>query len=157
MLGAAGYGRGDVVRQITVLACAITGAMTLDQVFQLDLGYAPAYNNPIDLVQTAGLVLTNKIEGLVKTISADDYCRQPDRFRTIDVSPFAEHVQNAIPGSVNIPLENLRTEGLPYGKKEPYVLYSKTSSRAYEAYRYLITQGFTDISVLEGGYNYWNQ
>jgi hypothetical protein len=35
------------------------------------------------------------------------------------------------------------------------VLYSKTSSGAYKAYRHLITKGYTHLRVLEGGYIYW--
>jgi NADPH-dependent 2,4-dienoyl-CoA reductase/sulfur reductase-like enzyme/rhodanese-related sulfurtransferase len=157
VLGAAGYGRGDVVRQIGILACAISGRMTLDQVFKLDLGYAPAYNHPIELLQTAGLMLQAKIEKFVRTITPEEFAQRPIETRVIDVSPFAEHVQNAIPSSVSIPLENLRTEGLPFGPHVPYVLYSRTSSRAYEAYRYLVTKGYKNLAILEGGYLFWAQ
>jgi NADPH-dependent 2,4-dienoyl-CoA reductase/sulfur reductase-like enzyme/rhodanese-related sulfurtransferase len=156
VLGAAGFGKGDVVRHISVMAAAITGGMRLGDVFTLDLGYAPPYNSPIDLVQTACLFLKSKIEGFVRTISIDRIA-QDEKTHLIDVSPFTEHIMNTIPGSINIPLETLRTEGVPFDKKDKCILYSKTSSRAYEAYRYLITQGFTGMHVLEGGYVYWAQ
>jgi NADPH-dependent 2,4-dienoyl-CoA reductase/sulfur reductase-like enzyme/rhodanese-related sulfurtransferase/two-component sensor histidine kinase len=155
VLGAQAYGRGDVVRQIQVAASAITNAMTLSDVFGLDLGYSPAFNNPIDIVQTACLVLASKMEGFVNTITLDRFDREKGALRTIDVSPFSEHVAGAIPGSVNVPLENLRREGIPFDKKDRCVLYSRTSSRAYEAYRYLITKGYARLSILEGGFVYW--
>jgi rhodanese-related sulfurtransferase len=157
ILGAQAYGRGDVVRQIQAAASAITNAMTLSDVFGLDLGYSPAFNNPIDIVQTACLVLASKMEGFVTTMTLDRFDREKGGLRIIDVSPFSEHVAGSIPGSVNVPLENLRREGIPFDKKERCVLYSRTSSRAYEAYRYLITKGYARLSILEGGFVYWSE
>jgi NADPH-dependent 2,4-dienoyl-CoA reductase/sulfur reductase-like enzyme/rhodanese-related sulfurtransferase/two-component sensor histidine kinase len=157
VLGAQAYGRGDVVRQIQVAASAITNALTLSDVFGLDLGYSPAFNNPIDIVQTASLVLASKMEGFVNTMTLDWFYREKGSLRIIDVSPFSEHVAGAIPGSVNVPLENLRREGIPFDKKDRCVLYSRTSSRAYEAYRYLVTKGYGNLSILEGGFVYWTE
>ncbi|HUI92786.1 MAG TPA: FAD-dependent oxidoreductase [Chitinivibrionales bacterium] len=157
VLGAQAYGRGDVVRQIQVAASAITSGLTLSGVFGLDLGYAPAFNNPIGLVQTACLVLASKIDGFMNTMTLEQFDREKAGLRIIDVSPFSEHVAGALPGSINVPLENLRREGIPFDKKERCVLYSRTSSRAYEAYRFLVTKGYGRLSILEGGYVYWSE
>ena len=66
ILGAQGFGKGDIIGRISILACAISNSMKLDEIFKLDLGYHPAYNNPIDIVQTASLALINKLDGLLK-------------------------------------------------------------------------------------------
>jgi rhodanese-related sulfurtransferase len=139
------------------VASAIAHSLSLSDVFDLDLGYAPVFNNPIDIVQTACCVLANSMEGLVKTISPDNLRREAGKCAVIDVSPFVEHSQTAIPDSVNVPLENLRQEGIPFDKSARCVLYSRTSSRAYEAYRYLVAKGYTDCAILEGGYLFWAQ
>jgi NADPH-dependent 2,4-dienoyl-CoA reductase/sulfur reductase-like enzyme/rhodanese-related sulfurtransferase/two-component sensor histidine kinase len=157
VLGAQAYGRGDVVRQIQIVASAISRSMTLTEVFGLDLGYSPAFNNPIDIVQTACCVLAAKMEGFVKTTTLAKFSRGAAGVHVIDVSPFSEHIAVAIPGSVSVPLENLRREGIPFDKNERCVLYSRTSSRAYEAYRYLVTKGYSNISILEGGLVYWEK
>ena len=158
VLGAQGYGKGDVVSKIQILACAITQSLTLEDVFNLDLGYAPPFNTPIDLVQTACLVLNNKIDNLISTIDLEEFEAEKEHLKGIvDVSPFTEYAFHSIPGSLNIPLENLRREGIPFDKNAKVVLYSKTSSGAYQAYRYLITRGFTNLYVLEGGYIYWER
>jgi rhodanese-related sulfurtransferase len=73
------------------------------------------------------------------------------------VSPLSEHTFHSIPGSLNIPLENLRLEDLPFEKDANVVLYSNTSSGAYKAYRYLMSRGYTNLRVLEGGYIYWER
>ncbi|MBN1799394.1 MAG: FAD-dependent oxidoreductase [Spirochaetales bacterium] len=155
ILGAQGYGRGNVAERIEIFACAIAKQMTLDEIFMLDLGYYPAFNNPIDMIQTACIVLKNKIDQLCRTISDQKLKKERETIKLIDVSPVAEHISASIPGSINIPLENLRIERIPYKKNAKIVLYSRTSSRAYEAYRYLFTLGYSNLRILEGGYLYW--
>ena len=157
ILGAQAFGRGDVVRQIQIFAGAITRNQTLSDLFALDLGYAPVFNNPIDLAQTACCVLSSKIEGLIKTMTIEQFNKKTGALHVIDVSPVSERMFTTIPGSINVPLENLRREGVPFDKNEKCVLYSKTSSRAYEAYRYLVSRGYSNISFLEGGHVYWAQ
>jgi len=157
LIGCQAFGQGDVVRHVQIVASAIAHSLSLSDVFDLDLGYAPVFNNPIDIVQTACCVLANSMEGLVKTISPDNLRREAGKCAVIDVSPFVEHSQTAIPDSVNVPLENLRQEGIPFDKSARCVLYSRTSSRAYEAYRYLVAKGYTDCAILEGGYLFWAQ
>ena len=156
ILGAQGYGKGDVVAKVQLLAEAITQALTLDAVFALDLGYAPAFNTPVDIVQVACLVLTNKIEQLLRTITIDEFEREKNGLkRIVDVSPFSEHAFHSIPRSINIPLENIRVEGIPFEKDADVVLYSNTSAGAYKAYRYLASQGYAKLRVLEGGHVGW--
>ena len=157
LLGAQGYGKGEVAKRIEVLAGAIVNKLTLQEVFTLDLGYYPAFNNPIDIAQTACLVLKNKIEGICATISLDTFERIKNAVRIVDVSPPQEYSFHSIPGSINIPLENLRQEGVSFEKSEQVVLYSKTSSRAYQAYRYLYACGYENMAVLEGGFAFWKQ
>jgi rhodanese-related sulfurtransferase len=157
ILGAQGFGRGEVIAKIDILACAITRQMTLDEIFKLDLGYSPAFNNPIDMAQTACLVLNNKTDGLFRTISVSEMEQERSNLNLVDVSPWSEYSLNSIPGSLNIPLESIRQEGLPYDRGEPIVLYSRTSSGAYEAYMHLATKGWSNMRVLEGGYLFWER
>ena len=156
LLGAQGYGKGEIVPRIEILACAVTQGLTLDECFKLDLGYAPAFNNPIDIIQTACLVLINKIDKVIKTITMERFKQIQNRFKGIvDLCPLSDYTYCSIPGSVNVPLENLRLEGIPFDKKDKVLLYSRTSSGAYTAFKYLETRGYTNIFVLEGGYLYW--
>jgi rhodanese-related sulfurtransferase len=158
LLGAQGCGKGEVVSKIQLLACAITQSLTLDDVFNLDLGYAPAFNTAVDIVQTACLVLNNKIEKLFNTITIEEFEQEKEHIRgIIDVAPFSEHTFRSIPGSINIPLENIRLEEIPFEKDAKVILYSKTSSGAYKAYRYLTSKGYSNLWVLEGGYVGWEK
>ncbi|MBN2352495.1 MAG: FAD-dependent oxidoreductase [Spirochaetales bacterium] len=157
LLGAQGYGRGDLVSRIEILACAVSLKLTLPEVFALDLGYFPAFNNPIDVLQTACIVLENKIDGLVRTITLPEFQEVSGGATVVDLSPIADFGFQTIPGSVNLPLETLRDAPFPFEKDAPIVLCSKTSSRAYEAYRHLAAEGYTGLRVLEGGYIHYKK
>jgi NADPH-dependent 2,4-dienoyl-CoA reductase/sulfur reductase-like enzyme/two-component sensor histidine kinase/rhodanese-related sulfurtransferase len=152
LLGAQGFGRGQVVPRLQVLAAAIGQGLTLEDVFAQDLGYFPAYNTPIDLLQTACLVLANKLDGLLHSISREDYERRRLEYAVVDVSTMADYDPQRFPHGINVPLENLRQEGAPFPPQARILLVSMTSSRAYEAYRILSAQGYADLTVLEGGY-----
>ncbi|MDW7739279.1 MAG: FAD-dependent oxidoreductase [Bacillota bacterium] len=56
VLGAQMFGPVDSVKRIDVYATAITAKMTLDQIFQLDLSYAPPFSPVYDLVVLSGRV-----------------------------------------------------------------------------------------------------
>jgi NADPH-dependent 2,4-dienoyl-CoA reductase/sulfur reductase-like enzyme/two-component sensor histidine kinase/rhodanese-related sulfurtransferase len=156
IIGAQGIGRGDIVPRIEILAAAITAGFDLDALFKLDLGYSPVYNSPIDILQTAALLLSNKLDRLLQTVPPGALAEKREA-QLIDVSPLSEHSMHSIEGSINIPLENIRREGLPFDRSEELLLYSGTSAGAYEAYRYLVSLGYKRVSILEGGYQFWER
>ncbi|MBN1686212.1 MAG: FAD-dependent oxidoreductase [Spirochaetales bacterium] len=157
LLGAQGFGKGNVAGRIEIAAMAVSHRLTLMDVFKLDLGYSPGYNMPIELTQTACLTLQNKMDGLVSFISPDELEEKKDDLQVVSVCPASNHADHAIPGAINVPLERLRTERLPFDRSSNLVIYSRTSSGAYKAYRYLIFQGYRSVRVLEGGYIFWQR
>jgi rhodanese-related sulfurtransferase len=87
-----------------------------------------------------------------------DFQKQQDEIAGIvSVCPLSVYSQSVIPGSINIPLENIRYTRFPFEKDAKVVLYSRTSSGAYIAYRYLTSLGFSNLWVLEGGYEFWKR
>ncbi len=62
ILGAAAVGRDGVDKRIDVLASAIYAGQTADDLFQMDLGYAPPYSTPKDPVAVLGMVAEKKVE-----------------------------------------------------------------------------------------------
>lgn len=155
VLGAQGFGRGNVAGRIEILAAAVSCDLSLMEVFKMDLGYAPSYNNPIDHAQTGCLALQNRIDGLIQTISPGELKRKKNEVKLVSVCPSSTFEDQMIPGSINIPLERIRGEKIPFRKDVDVVLYSRTSAGAYIAYRYLKANGYTGVRVLEGGYLFW--
>ena len=157
VIGAQGFGNGNVAGKIEIAAMAISHKLTLIDVFRLDLGYSPDYNSPIELTQTACLTLQDRINGQILFISPDEFDEKKNEFHLVSVCPPSIHPENTIPGAINIPLERLRSEGLPFERSEKIVIYSRTSAGAYKAYRFLIHRGYKSLYVLEGGYLFWRR
>ncbi len=157
VLGAQALGSGDVAGRISLLASCISQSMTVKEIFSLDLGYAPEFTLPIDISQTACAVLENKCDGLLHTISCEELSDVPEDAVFITVDPSPEKGLYLIPGSMEIPIEQLRNEDLGLEKSRPIVLYCRTSAFAYKGYRYLQSQGYSSVKVLEGGYLFWEK
>ena len=157
VIGAQGFGIGNVAGKIEIAAMAISRKLSLMDVFRMDLGYSPDYNSPIELTQTACLTLQNKLDGQISFITPDELDKNKDHVRLVSVCPANIHAENTIPGAINVPLERLRIEGLPFDRSSDLVVYSRTSAGAYKAYRYLIYRGYESVRVLEGGYLFWRR
>jgi len=61
IIGAEAVGRSGVSKRIDVLASAIYSELTADDLFQLDLAYAPPYSTPKDAVSILGMVADKKL------------------------------------------------------------------------------------------------
>lgn len=157
VIGAQGYGIGNVAGKIEIAAMAVSRKLTLMDVFRMDLGYSPDYNSPIELTQTACLTLQNKIDGQISFVSPAELDVDKDNLHLVSVCPAEIHAENTIPGAINIPLERLRSEGIPFDRSSNIVIYSRTSAGAYKGYRYLIHRGYTSLRVLEGGFLFWRR
>jgi NADPH-dependent 2,4-dienoyl-CoA reductase/sulfur reductase-like enzyme len=70
LLGGQVIGPGDVTKRVDALATALTSRAKIEDVANLDLGYAPPYSTALDSIAHAANVLLNKREGLARTISA---------------------------------------------------------------------------------------
>lgn len=154
LLGAQGIGKGMVSKRIQVLASSISCGATFEDVFYLDLGYFPHFNTPIDICQNVCLVLKNKYEGLFETLPVENF-EKIKNMKILDVSPLQDNLISHFPQSLNIPLENLRSEEIPFSKEEEILILSRTSARAYEAFRFLKNLGFKKLFLLEGGFIFW--
>ncbi len=156
LLGAQAYSRSEVAAKISLYAAAIAAGMTSDDLFHLDLGHSPEFNLPIDVVQTACLMLNNKIDGLVRTITPQELGTEPVGLTLVSITTPDEASQFMIPGSLEVNPESIRKGDIPFGEHEEAVLYSKNSMEAYQAYRVLSQRGFEKLRVMEGGYLYWS-
>ncbi len=75
----------------------------------------------------------------------------------IDVRSPVEYAEESIPGSVNIPLNELLGRLTDIPKDRPIVLNCRSGGRSAVASLQLIQRGYTDIYNLEGGLLQWNE
>lgn len=138
-------------KRIDVLATAIKGGMTIFDLPDLELAYAPPYSSAKDPVNMAGYAAKNIAEGLVETVQWHEINDiLADGGYLIDVREPIERDMGMIEGSVNIPLGELRDRLDEIPTKEVYV-YCQVGLRGYLATRILMQAGFK-VRNLDGGY-----
>jgi NADPH-dependent 2,4-dienoyl-CoA reductase/sulfur reductase-like enzyme/rhodanese-related sulfurtransferase len=154
ILGAQIVGEAGVDKRIDVLATAIQADMTVFDLEELELAYAPPYSSAKDPINMAGFVAANIIRGDMDII----HWRDREEFETnhtvlIDVRS-AEEIEEsgAIPGSIHIPLNELRTSLDKLDPTKDYIPYCAIGMRGYLGHRILTQHGFRSRN-LSGGYS----
>jgi NADPH-dependent 2,4-dienoyl-CoA reductase/sulfur reductase-like enzyme/rhodanese-related sulfurtransferase len=155
LLGAQIVGAEGVDKRIDVLATAIGHGLTVDDLADLELAYAPPYGSAKDPVNIAGSVASNILSGRMKILHAGDLgSSAPDTRLLLDVRTRGEHSHGAIPGSINIPLDELRARLIELDRSREILAYCRVGMRGYLACRILEQNGFRARN-LSGGYLTW--
>lgn len=155
LLGAQAVGADGVDKRIDVLATALRAGMTVDDVAELELCYAPPFGSAKDPVNLAGMAAQNVRAGLVQTLRWDEVAGL-DRSRTLilDVRDAKERDAGAIPGSVHVPLAELRARLRELPRDMEIVAHCATGQRSYTACRILAQNGFR-CRNLTGSFKTW--
>ena len=152
LYGAQIVGLDGVDKRIDVIATALRGGLTVFDLEELELGYAPPYGSTRDPVNIVGFVAANVLRGDVATITWDQIAAL-DRSQNVllDVRNPPELAGGYIKDAINIPLPQLRQRigEIPTGKR--LVVYCHVGQRAYYACRILKQRGFEAVN-LSGGY-----
>lgn len=152
---------GDVSRQIAQAAVAILGKLTVDDVVNADLPYAPPFSLAIDNFIATAQILENKMKGRMKGISAMEVKERLDRGEKLTIldvrGPDEYEAMRLGIGEKLIPLGALRGRlaELPRESCTEIICFCKISLRGYEAARFLEAQGYADVKVMEGGILAW--
>lgn len=151
LLGAQAVGVDGVDKRIDVLAVALRAGMTIEDLEELELAYAPPYGSAKDPVNMAGFVGGNVRRGDVALWYAEECPNLPEGVVLLDVRSPEEHSEWHIPGSLLIPHKELRArlDEVPPGA-QVYV-YCRSGFRSYLAQRVLAQSGWPDAKTLSGG------
>ena len=153
-------GRGGVDKRIDILSTALYAGLTISDLGNLDLAYAPQFGSARDPVITAGFVAQNILQGEVAALTSKELMGDMEagkKVRIIDVRTPREHAVVSISGSTLIPIDELRSrlDELAGHKKEELVAHCGTGLRSYLACRILQAHGFTRVKNLIGGITSW--
>ncbi len=139
ILGAQCVGAKGVEKRIDVIATAMKAGMTVRELAELELCYAPPYGSAKDPVNYAGMVATNILEGLTDYITPDVI---PAGALLLDVRESAEIELSPMPGATPIPLGSLRQRLHELPKDRLIVAFCKLGLRGWIAERILKENGF---------------
>lgn len=155
VLGAQAVGREGTEKRIDVLATAIAAKMTIDDLAELELCYAPPYGSAKDPVNLAGMIAQNLRSGLVEQTTWRDLSDPKFAGATIlDVRDESERAKGAIPGSIHIPYGELRSRLGELDRSAHYIAHCATGQRSYNACRILMQHGF-HATNLAGSFKTW--
>ncbi len=161
ILGAQVLGTGDVSKQVAIWAMAIQGKMTVNNMANADLPYAPPYSLAIDHSIATAHIMQNKLNGYFIGISAEQLKEKLDNKAPLVLLDFRnpdEYEQMRLGvGEKLIPLGQLRKrlDEMPVDKNTEIITWCKISLRGYEAALILQANGYTNVKVLEGGIMAW--
>ncbi|HOP79125.1 MAG TPA: FAD-dependent oxidoreductase [Armatimonadota bacterium] len=142
ILGAQAVGSDGVDKRIDVLAVAIRAGLTVFDLEDMELSYAPPYGSAKDPVNYAGFVASNSIRGDVAHCHTEDILNPRDDQIVLDVRESMETATGAIPGSINVPLDQLRDRLDELPKDKELLVYCQVGLRGYIACRLLTQKGF---------------
>lgn len=160
ILGAQALGPGDAVKRIDVVATAITMGATVDQLAEVDLGYAPPYSTPIDLAHHTANIVRNKVAGLAQTITVDELKEKMDRgddMVILDVRTRPQYQMRHLKDDrcKLVVLGDLREKLDEVPRDKEIVVICALGTRSYEALRTLKGAGFENVKYMEGGLQAW--
>ena len=161
ILGAQVVGPGDVSKQVAIWAMAIKGNLTVTDMVNADLPYAPPNSLAIDHTIATAHIMQDKLAGYFIGISAEQLKEKLDNKEPVVLLDFRnpdeyEQMRLGI-GEKLIPLGQLRKrmEEMPQDKATEIIAWCKISLRGYEAALILQANGYTNVKVLEGGIMAW--
>ena len=155
LLGAQAVGQDGVNKRIDVLATALQGGMTVNDLAELELAYAPPFGSAKDPVNLAGMAAQNVLAGDVQLAQWNEIASlDPKRTILLDVRRQDERAQGFIPGSIHMPLDEVRSRMNELPRDHEIVVYCQSGQRSFFACRILAQHGFR-VRNLTGSYRTW--
>lgn len=156
LLGAQGIGRDGVDKRIDVIATGIYAGLTIDDLMNLELSYAPAFGSAKDAINQAGYVGNNIFTGKTESVQYGDLAdKMAAGALLVDVRSESENAAGHIPGSVLIPVDTLR-ENLDQLEGKEVIVHCAVGQRGHTAVQLLKGHGI-NAKNLDGGYTTWSQ
>ena len=158
IFGAQAIGEAGVDKRIDVIATAIKGNLTVYDLPEIEITYAPPFNSAKDPVNIAGYAAENILKGDLEMVNYDefwDFVKENDAV-ILDVRTSKEFSGGAIEGAININVDDLRANLEKLDKNKTYAIYCQVGLRGYLANRIMRNNGFRAVN-LNGGYNLWSK
>ena len=159
ILGGQAIGEGPSDKFIDILAMALHAKMSCQELASVDLAYAPPFSPVLSPVIVAANVLLNKLEGRVRGIQASEVKEKletsKETFQVLDVREKDEVEKKRIPGSVWIPLGELKKRFHELDKSKEIVVHCESGLRSYKACLRLQHEGLKNVRNVDGGMLCW--
>lgn len=157
ILGAQITGFEGVDKRIDVLATAIRAKMTVYDIQELELAYAPPFSSAKDPVNMAGYVASNILDGYTTPFYIEDVENIETDSLILDVRTDEEFRRGNLDNAIKISVDELRENVSNIDKFKKIYIYCKIGQRGYIAERILKQNGFENVFNLSGGYLFYEE
>lgn len=153
VLGAQIVGRDGVDKRIDYFAIAVRHRMTVHDLQEFELAYAPPFSSAKDPVNMAGYVASNVLNGDIKVAYWNEAMNADmDSIFLLDAREPSEYAEGHIPNAVNIPLNQIRSRLAEIPGDKEIIVNCRVGLRSYIGVRMLVQNGFDNVKNLSGGY-----
>jgi NADPH-dependent 2,4-dienoyl-CoA reductase/sulfur reductase-like enzyme/rhodanese-related sulfurtransferase len=146
LLGAQVLGEEGVVKRVDAFAMAIQGGMTIYDLEESELSYAPPFGSAKEPVNFAGMAAANVLRGDMPVSHWDGV----GDALLLDVRNPPELQVESVPGAVTIPLGQLRARLGELPRDREIHVICRSGGRAYFATRILLQNGFKARNISGG-------
>lgn len=155
LLGAQAVGEDGVDKRIDIIATAIFGGLTVNDLMDLELAYSPQYGSAKDPINHAGYVGNNVLSGRTPTFQWHELEAEVAKPNTVlvDVRTASENQAGTTPNSINISVDDLRNR-IDELKGKRVLVHCQVGQRGHTATQILRGHGIEALN-LDGGYLTW--
>jgi len=161
LLGVQIVGTNGVDKRIDVFATAITFGAKVEDLFHLDLAYAPPFSTAKDPVMYTGMILDNAINRDRKLLTPKELQKLSELetdFTIIDTRIEKQYEKAHVGEAINIPHGEIRTKCKELDKEKIIITYCNKGTTGNAVQNILINRGFKKVYNISGGYkNYSTQ
>ncbi|MDD4474304.1 MAG: FAD-dependent oxidoreductase [Eubacteriales bacterium] len=155
MLGVQIVGYEGVDKRLDVFVTAITFKAKAEDLFHLDLAYAPPFSTTKDPVMYSGMILDNAINRGRQLITAqelDTLMQSGENYNLIDARAVTQYEKEHIETAQSIPHAKLRNASETLDKKTVAITYCNKGITGNAAQNILLNKGFKKVFNISGGY-----
>lgn len=155
--GAQAVGKEGVDKRIDILATAIKGNLTVEDLPELEFTYAPPFGSAKDPVNMAGYAALNSMEGITESIQWYELQSYLEKGALLlDVRGEKEIAANGyFPNALTIPLDSLRERMHEFPQDKEFIVSCQSGLRSYIAERILKQNGFR-VKNLDGAFSLYS-
>ena len=154
ILGVQIVGRAGVDKRIDVFATAISFGAKAEDLFYLDLAYAPPFSTTKDPVMYTGMILENAIHGGRPLMTAQELLARQEageQVTVIDARVSAQYEKAHVEGANSIPHAEIRDAAELLDQDDVVVTYCNKGTTGNAVQNILINKGFRHVYNLSGG------
>ncbi len=157
IFGAQAIGKEGVDKRIDILSTAIKAKLTIFDLPELELTYAPPFGSAKDPVNMAGYAAINLLLGQSENIQWHELAAELAKGKVLlDVRNPNELAKGKFKNSQNIPLDDLRERLNELDKKTEYIVSCQSGLRSYNAERILKQEGYK-VKNLDGAFGLYSK